>query len=65
MQSAGGANNVSRLLCTITTDQGVADAVPGAPQAAVFVDVIDPATGQVTFDQPAGGAQTVTPRSRP
>lgn len=44
--STGGASNQSRILCQITTDQGIADVVPGPPNATVLVSL-------------AGGGQTV------
>jgi hypothetical protein len=37
--SEEGQDNQSRLLCTITTDQGLIDPVPGAPSVDIVVDV--------------------------
>ena len=59
VESTSGAENRSRLLCSITTDQGVADSVPGPPQVAAFVDVVD-VGGAVLPDQPADGTVNVS-----
>jgi hypothetical protein len=48
IESTAGKRNESRLLCTITTDQGISDPVPGPPKVKVFVDTIDPITQVVT-----------------
>ncbi|MCC6406514.1 MAG: hypothetical protein IT453_05075 [Planctomycetes bacterium] len=40
VQSVSGQTNSSRLLCTITTDQGVTDPVPGKPSVDVLVDTL-------------------------
>ena len=45
VQSTGGKKNESRILCTITTDQGVVDPVPGAPTVDIFVTEIDGISG--------------------
>ena len=37
VESRGGQSNTSRMLCTITTDQGVIDPVPGGPQVSIYV----------------------------
>jgi hypothetical protein len=47
VQSIDGKKNESRLLCSITTDQGLTDPVPGAPVVQIFVDEIDPISGVV------------------
>ncbi len=41
VQSAAGQQNQSRMLCTITTSQGLIDPVPGAPGVSIFVRTID------------------------
>ena len=38
VRSSGGQSNESRLLCTITTDQGLIDPVPGSPTVSLFVE---------------------------
>ena len=48
LQSTGGKSNTSRMLCTITTDQGLIDPVPGNPTVSIFVEVKDPITGVKT-----------------
>ena len=40
VQSSGGQQNQSRMLCTITTSQGLIDPVPGAPGVSIFVRTI-------------------------
>lgn len=45
VQSTSGKRNESRILCTITTDQGVVDPVPGAPLVDIFVTEIDSMSG--------------------
>ncbi|MCE9593369.1 MAG: hypothetical protein K8S98_04175 [Planctomycetes bacterium] len=40
VRSVTGAANSSRLLCSITTDQGVTDPVPGKPTVDVLVDTL-------------------------
>ena len=40
IRSLEGRNNQSRLQCTIFTDQGVQDPVPGRPTVRVFADVV-------------------------
>lgn len=59
VQSASGKSNETRLLCTITTDQGLADPVPGPPSVATFVEVRDPVTGGKIPNVPAPGATNV------
>ena len=41
VQSADGQANQSRMLCTITTSQGLIDPVPGAPGVSIFVETLD------------------------
>ncbi len=57
IQSTNGSLNQSRLLCTITTDQGITDPVPGPPTASVFVDVVN------SPHQPADNATNVATSS--
>jgi len=45
VQSVDGKRNESRILCTITTDQGVVDPVPGAPIVDIYVTEIDGVSG--------------------
>jgi hypothetical protein len=59
VESTGSKENQSRMLCTITTDQGLIDPVPGDPKASVFVDTINPLNGQITKGVPANGATSV------
>jgi len=40
IRSVGGQANQSRLQCTIFTDQGVQDPVPGRPTVEIFVDLV-------------------------
>lgn len=40
VQSSFGQQNQSRMLCTITTSQGLIDPVPGAPGVSIFVRTI-------------------------
>ncbi len=47
VQSVDGKKNESRLLCSITTDQGLTDPVPGDPVMQIFVDEIDPTSGAI------------------
>lgn len=49
--STDGQLNQSRLLCTITTDQGLIDPVPGAPSVDILVDVIG-VPNPVNIDNP-------------
>ncbi|MBM3853189.1 MAG: hypothetical protein FJ399_08525 [Verrucomicrobia bacterium] len=49
--SVEGQQNQSRLLCTITTDQGLIDPVPGAPSVDILVDVVGVAN-PVAIDNP-------------
>lgn len=49
--SSGGQLNQSRLLCTITTDQGLIDPVPGAPSVDILVDVVG-VPNPVNIDNP-------------
>jgi hypothetical protein len=61
IQSTGGQANNSRLLCTITTDQGISDPVPGPPVVRATVTTVDPVTGNVTDPAaPAAGATNVS-----
>jgi hypothetical protein len=48
VQSTGGKRNESRLLCSITTDQGLTDPVPGDPLLEIFVQEIDPISGAIS-----------------
>lgn len=48
VMSTGGKANTSRMLCTITTDQGLVDAVPGDPRVTIRVTVVDPVTQDPT-----------------
>lgn len=66
VKSDSGQANRSRLLCTITTNQGLIDPVPGSPSVSVFVDAVgitqpinldtlqavDPNTGVPLANQP-------------
>ncbi len=54
IRSTGGALNQSRVVCQITADQGIVDAVPGPPNAFLFVENTSGAT------VPAGGAVDVS-----
>ncbi len=49
--SSEGQQNQSRLLCTITTDQGLIDPVPGAPSVDILVDVVG-VPNPVNIDNP-------------
>ncbi len=49
--SEAGQNNQSRLLCTITTDQGLIDPVPGSPSVDIVVDV-EGVPNPVNIDDP-------------
>ncbi|MFT5050953.1 MAG: hypothetical protein ACI8QZ_002360 [Chlamydiales bacterium] len=40
IRNTGGGNNQSRMQCTIFTDQGVQDPVPGRPTVDIFVDLV-------------------------
>jgi hypothetical protein len=51
--SVAGQRNQSRVQCQITTDQGIADTVPGPPTSSPFVEVFGIGT------QPADGATEV------
>ena len=55
-------SNQSRLSCTILTDQGILDVVPGTPSLTTLVDTLDSAGGVVP-DQPAPGAAEVDPET--
>jgi len=48
VKSTSGANNESRMLCTITTDQGVTDPVPGKPVMEIYVEELIPGGGGLT-----------------
>ena len=61
--SSGGRANESRLECTIVTDQGIIDPVPGAPTVEMFVDVVDPITSVITHGVPADNAMNVSTTS--
>lgn len=58
IQSTEGQGNESKLFCTITTDQGITDPVPGKPSVQIFVDTL---SGN---DQPAQGAVDVLTTSK-
>jgi hypothetical protein len=64
IESDGGAENVARVLCTVTTDQDPVDPLPGPPSVSVFVDTVDPNTGQITVGVPADGAINVSKSSK-
>lgn len=51
VSSTAGQQNQSRLLCTITTDQGLIDPVPGAPSVDILVDVVG-VPNPVNIDDP-------------
>lgn len=38
VKSTGGVDNASRLLCTVTADQGIVDPTPGQPTVALFAE---------------------------
>ncbi|MEM7307749.1 MAG: Ig-like domain-containing protein [Planctomycetota bacterium] len=65
VRSSSGASNRHRLLCTVEASLGVLDSKPGAPTAAVTVDVVtayDPVTGlpsEFDLDVPADGKTDV------
>ncbi len=68
IQSVGGRNNQSRVDCTILTDQGIVDPVPGDPQLEVTVDVVtaydaDRNPVEFDFDVAASGAVDVFRKS--
>jgi hypothetical protein len=46
------------MLCTITTDQGLIDPVPGNPTVSIYVEVKDPITGVKTVQNVDSGALT-------
>ena len=48
VKNTGGSDNQSRLLCTITTDQGITDPVPGKPMMEIYVEEIIPGAGGQT-----------------
>jgi len=64
IRAANGKLNSTRLQCTILTDQGIVDLVPGAPQLELSVDVVtaydaDENPIEFEFDVPADGATNV------
>lgn len=50
VESVSGQPNSSRLLCTITTDQGITDPVPGKPNVTVLVDTLTQANVEVPLN---------------
>ncbi len=58
VRSASGRENQSRVLCTITTDQGIVDTKPGKPTVALFVDTT------TATHVPADGATEVKSSSK-
>jgi hypothetical protein len=65
IESIGGRRNQSRVDCTILTDQGIVDPVPGPPQLDITVDVVtdydaDGNPIDFDFDVPADGAENVS-----
>lgn len=60
IRSTSGNANTSRMTCTITTDQGTSDPVPGPATVSGFVDLVDVPTGALVPGQPADGAVNVS-----
>ncbi len=58
VQSQSGRENEARVLCTITTDQGIIDPKPGKPDVALFVDTTS------ANHVPANGATNVKTSSK-
>lgn len=63
IKSSDGKNNQTSLSCTVFTDQGIKDPVPGPPIQHAFVTIDDGMGGEIP-DQPANGAQEVALDSR-
>lgn len=60
IRSTTGNTNTSRMTCTITTDQGTSDPVPGPATVTAFVDLVDVPTGGLIQGQPADNAVDVS-----